>query len=107
MHSATWGMGLLSRVSRERRLILKVSSAGKSTNAIDLPSGDQLIGAVPVSGMRIDRSFLSGPPSAGTTYRPVSAPEMRLKAICVPSGDQAGQMRSMGYALSATSSHYR
>src|SRR5215471_12839463 len=97
MHSATWGMGLLSRVSRERRLILKVSSAGrKSTNAIDSPSGDQLIGAVPLSGMRIDRSFLSGPPSAGTTYRPVSALEMRLKAICVPSGDQTGQMRSDG-----------
>ena len=97
MHPATWEICLLSRVSRERRLILKVSSAGrKSTNAIDLPSGDQLIGSVPLTGLRIDRSFLSGPPSAGTTYRPVSAPEMRLKAICVPSGDQAGQMRSDG-----------
>src|SRR4029077_13905296 len=55
----------------------------------------------------VDRSFLSGPPNAGTIYRPVSSvestatpatreAERRTKAICVPSGDQSGQMNPDG-----------
>src|SRR5215471_10932778 len=68
----------------------------EAANAIHLPSGDQLIGvpekhpgqSTPGEAC-VDRNFFSGPPSAGTTYKPVSLPEIRWKAIRVPSGDQA------------------
>src|SRR6266481_1331025 len=60
----------------------------RSGYASHLPSADQLI----PRPTWVDRSFLSGPPNAGTRYIPVSAPERRWKAICVPSGDQAAQI---------------
>src|SRR5215471_21097483 len=95
-HSAAWDICLLARVSVKRRLMLKSSADGStSTNAIDLPFGDQP-GALLPTGLRIDRSFRSGPPSAGTMYIPVFGPAMRWKAICVPSGDQAGLIHSDG-----------
>src|SRR5262245_32465953 len=67
-HFASFGIRLVSSVSAERRLTIACSSVGnKSLKAIHLPSGDQLIRVKLAQGIRLERNFRSGPPSAGTT----------------------------------------
>jgi hypothetical protein len=79
-----------------RKIITLASPDEKSLKAIHLPSGDQLIGLKGLKGVRVERNFRSGPPSAGTINIPLSAPAMRWNAICVPSGDQAALIHSDG-----------
>ena len=80
-----------------------VSLGDQSLNAIDLPSGDQLMVGKSSQGIRVDRSFFSGPPSAGTVYSPLSGPDMRRNAISVPSGDHAALIHSDGCRVSRRS----
>jgi hypothetical protein len=73
MHIGLTGICLVSNVSVERRKSLAFSDSRiTSSKAIHLPSGDQLIleNGIPTNkrqGIRVERNFLSGPPSAETT----------------------------------------
>src|SRR5215469_1253833 len=69
-------------------------------NASDLESGDQLICMKPSYQKLASVSFLSGPPSAGSTKMPLSSFAHLAKAICVPSGDQAELIQCDGCSVS-------
>jgi len=93
-----FGIRSVSPVAVEKRKSPVRSSPGKrSLNAIELPSGDQLMVGKYILGSPVDLSIFSGPPSAGTLYNPLSEPEMRWNAIWVPSGDHAALIHADGW----------
>src|SRR6266513_2194740 len=68
--------------------------------ANDLESGDQLICMKGSCQNVASANFLSDPPNAGTTNIPLLSCDDRAKAICVPSGDQAGLIQRDGWSAS-------